>query len=434
MKILPASSIKGRMRLPGDKSISHRAAMLASIANGTTNITNFATSADCASTLSCIEGLGIEVGRAGTTVTVNGRGKIGLAAPSAPLDCGNSGTSMRLLAGILAGQPFDSVLIGDDSLQSRPMKRIIEPLTQMGGTIGSYQTKAPLRISGNPALMGIQYVLPVPSAQVKSCVLLAGLFSKGVTTVIEPSPTRDHTERMLRWFGVDVVTDEVEKGFEISVSGDSELNAHDIVIPGDPSSAAFFAVAAAALPGSDLVIENVGINPSRIEAVRFLEDSGAPIELASEGEINNEPFGSINVNSKESEGSGAVGKSVISGPQTAALIDEIPILAVFGTQLANGLEIRDARELRVKESDRIRTVVTNLQRMGADVEEFEDGMRIGPSELTGAEIETFGDHRIAMAFAVAALLASGETTIRGSECVDVSFPGFFDELERVAQR
>jgi len=304
----------------------------------------------------------------------------------------------------------------------------------MGGIIDSDQTKGPLRISGNPALTGIQYRLPVPSAQVKSCVLLAGLFARGTTTVIEPSPTRDHTERMLRWFGVDVVTNEVENGLQITVSGDSELNARKIAVPGDPSSAAFFAVAAAALVDSDLVIENVGINSSRIEAVRFLKDSGASIDLISEGEINNEPFGSIQLNGEKTDSMGTLGRPVISGSQTAALIDEIPILAVFGTQLANGVEIRDARELRIKESDRIHTVVTNLQRMGADVEEFEDGMRIGHSRLSGADIETYGDHRIAMAFAVAGLLAGGETTILGAECVDVSFPGFFDQLERVVQR
>jgi 3-phosphoshikimate 1-carboxyvinyltransferase len=428
MIIRPARRIRGRISLPGDKSISHRAAMIAAIANGASTISNFATSQDCASTLSCLRGLGVQIEHNGTDVVVKGIGKRGLKPPNQPLDCGNSGTTMRLLSGILAGQDFESVLIGDESLQSRPMKRVIDPLTLMGATIGSTEGRAPLTISGSRQLEGIIYEPPVSSAQVKSAVLLAGLFANGDTKVIEAAPTRDHTERMLELFGAAISV----SGNEIMVSAKSSLVAQTLQVPGDVSSAAFFAVAAATLEGSDLTMESVGVNPSRTAAIEFLRGSGVAIELHNERLKSGEPVADFHITGNLPLRSS--GPSNIDGPLIANLIDEIPILAVYGTQLENGLEIRDAKELRVKESDRIRSVVTNLRRMGADVEEFDDGMKIGKSSLKGARVESFGDHRIAMAFAIAGLLADGGTEIHESECVDVSFPGFFDSLEGVVER
>jgi len=413
--------------MPGDKSMSHRAAMFAAIAEGTTKIGNFAASADCASTLGCLSALGIGVEREGSNVTVKGAGKNGFTKPKSDLDCGNSGTTMRLMAGILSGQRFESVLTGDESLQKRPMKRVIDPLTQMGATIASENGCAPLRIKAS-GLAGLEYRLPVASAQIKSCVLLAGLFADGETTVIEPTPTRDHTERMLRWFGCELIEETADSGKRITISGDHVLKANDFVVPGDVSSSAFFLVAAACLPGSSLVLENVGLNPSRIAVIDALKRFGANIDIQNERIACNEPVGDIAV-------SGLIAQSgeshVLKGEIIANLIDEIPILAVFGTQLDGGLEIRDARELRVKESDRITSVVTNLRAMGAEVSEFEDGLKVERSNLTAAAIDSFGDHRIAMAFAVAGLLATGETEIIGADCAAVSYPSFFEDLASV---
>jgi len=413
--------------MPGDKSMSHRAAMFAAIAEGTTKIGNFAASADCASTLGCLSALGIGVEREGSNVTVKGAGKNGFTKPKSDLDCGNSGTTMRLMAGILSGQRFESVLTGDESLQKRPMKRVIDPLTQMGASIASENGCAPLRIKGS-GLAGLEYRLPVASAQIKSCVLLAGLFADGETTVIEPTPTRDHTERMLRWFGCELIEETADSGKRITISGDHVLKANDFVVPGDVSSSAFFLVAAACLPGSSLVLENVGLNPSRIAVIDALKRFGANIDIQNERIACNEPVGDIAV-------SGLIAQSgeshVLKGEIIANLIDEIPILAVFGTQLDGGLEIRDARELRVKESDRITSVVTNLRAMGAEVSEFEDGLKVERSNLTAAAIDSFGDHRIAMAFAVAGLLATGETEIIGADCAAVSYPSFFEDLASV---
>ena len=413
--------------MPGDKSMSHRAAMFAAIAEGTTKIGNFAASADCASTLGCLSALGIGVEREGSNVTVKGAGKNGFTKPKSDLDCGNSGTTMRLMAGILSGQRFESVLTGDESLQKRPMKRVIDPLTQMGASIASENGCAPLRIKGS-GLAGLEYRLPVASAQIKSCVLLAGLFADGETTVIEPTPTRDHTERMLRWFGCELIEETADSGKRITISGDHVLKANDFVVPGDVSSSAFFLVAAACLPGSSLVLENVGLNPSRIAVIDALKRFGANIDIQNERIACNEPVGDIAV-------SGLIAQSgeshVLKGEIIANLIDEIPILAVFGTQLDGGLEIRDARELRVKESDRITSVVTNLRAMGAEVSEFEDGLKVERSNLTAAAIDSFGDHRIAMAFAVAGLLATGETEIIGADCAAVSYPSFFEDLTSV---
>jgi 3-phosphoshikimate 1-carboxyvinyltransferase len=336
---------------------------------------------------------------------------------------------MRLLSGILAGQNFETNLIGDESLSRRPMKRIIGPLTEMGAEISATDGHAPLVIQGNNPLRSIEFRLPVASAQLKSCVLLAGLFARTETIVVEPVPTRDHTERMLRGFGVDVRIEQDLDGRRISVSGDSSLTACDIIVPSDISSAAFFLAAAACTEGSRLEMPNVGLNPTRAGVVEVLRRFGADIRIADERESGGELIGTLAVKHSGVLSSGA---NRIDGDIVANIIDEVPILAVFGTQVEGGIEIRGAGELRVKESDRIAAVAENLRRMGADVEEFEDGLRVGRSRLRGAAIDSFGDHRIAMAFAVAGLFAEGETKIRGAECAAVSFPGFFDVLSSVA--
>jgi 3-phosphoshikimate 1-carboxyvinyltransferase len=428
MKIQPATNLRGTINLPGDKSISHRAALFSAMANGETRIENFATSADCASTLSCLEQLGVEIRRENSTVFVKGVGKKGFQRPENPLDCGNSGTTMRLLSGILAGQNFDSILVGDESLSLRPMKRVIEPLSQMNASIESTENHAPLKIFGKNPLKAISFEPKVASAQVKSCVILAGLNSDGKTSVLEKMTTRDHTERMLRWFGVDVEI----SGDLITVSGDAELTARDLLVPSDVSSAAFFLVAAACLKGSEILLPNIGLNPSRYAVVEVLSSFGAEIEVLNEKEIGNEPIGDLLVRGNGNLQS-KLSSNILRGEIIANLIDEIPILAVFGTQIEGGLEIREASELRVKESDRIKSVVENLQKMGAEIEEFEDGFRVGKSNLKGASVDSFGDHRIAMAFAVAALFAEGETEITNAECAAVSFPAFFETLNLVAK-
>ena len=430
MKIRRVASLSGNIQLPGDKSISHRAAMIAAMAMGETRIENFATSADCSSTVSCLQTLGVEITRDGNTVVVSGVGKTGFAPPSEPLDCGNSGTTMRLLSGIMAGQNFSSILIGDESLQKRPMKRVIAPLTQMGAEIASDDGRAPLHISSKQPLTAIEYQPPVASAQIKSCVMLAGLNADGETSVIEPVQTRDHTERMLRWFGVDVNIDQSGEAARITVAGDARLTSHDLFVPSDISSAAFFMVAASCLVGSDITLPNVGFNASRAAVFEVLRDLGADVQLADQREINNEPVATLRIRGGISSG-GRTSPNLVNGATVANLIDEIPILAVFGTQIDGGLEIRDAAELRVKESDRISAIVENLRRMGAVVDEFPDGFKVERSKLQGAVIDSFGDHRIAMAFAVAGLLATGETEIIGAECADISFPGFFETLESV---
>lgn len=428
MKIYPGRSLHGEIDLPGDKSISHRAAMLLAIAEGEARIRNFSTSADCASTLSCLRLLGVKIGQENSVVTVTGAGKRGLQKPPGDLDCGNSGTTMRLLSGILAGQNFESVVTGDESLQKRPMKRIIEPLTMMGARIEANDGKAPLGISGRRPLEAISYKPPVASAQLKSCVLLAGLFADGKTSIIEETPTRDHTERMLRFLGIDVESETSAEGQILSLSGDAELTARDISVPGDISAATFFIVAAACLEGSEAVLKNVGLNPSRTAVLDALGNFGAGIEITNKREVCNEPVGDLVV--RKTVARPPASSNILSGPAIANLIDEIPALAVFGTQIEGGLEIREAGELRVKESDRISAVVENLRRMGAFVEEFRDGFKVERSFLKGAKIDSFGDHRIAMAFAVAGLFADGETIIEGAECAAVSFPGFFEMLDR----
>ncbi len=422
--------------MPGDKSISHRAAMIAALAEGPSRITNFSTSADCAATLSSLTKLGVSIERDGRELLVQGVGVDGLRASSEPLDCRNSGTTMRLLAGILAGQNFKSTLTGDESLRSRPMARIIEPLRMMGASISSNDGRAPLVIEGHRPLKAINYDLPIASAQVKSCILLAGLSAEGRTAVTEDEPTRDHTERMLRWFGVPLEVRDVEGTRSVAVDGPARLSARDVSIPGDISSAAYFVAAAALLPDSSLEITNVSVNPTRVMFLEQLQSAGFDVAVSDASEECNEPVGTICVSgSKLSPASGFESAAPLRGPLIPQLIDELPLLAVVGSQIEGGIEIRDAAELRAKESDRIAATVRNLRAMGAEVEEFEDGLRVaGPTQLRGAAVDPRGDHRIAMAFSVAALIAEGETEIKDAECVAVSFPEFFELLESVVER
>lgn len=445
MKISPARRIRGRLRLPGDKSISHRGALLAALAEGRSRLTNFSLGADCRSTLHCLRQLGVSIDAEAASVEVAGAGLGGLRAAATTLDCGNSGSTMRLLAGVLAGQNFVTELTGDDSLRSRPMKRIIEPLELMGASVSSTGGRAPLRITGRQPLKPVSYEMAVASAQVKSCILLAGLNAQGHTEVIEEANvTRDHTERMLRWFGVDVkIQDEQHAATAnttrsvVSIDGPARLRARDVVIPGDISSAAFFIAAAALLPGSALELEAVGLNPTRAEILSTLQSLGLDINTTNRRDECNEPVGDIQVGAGQSVFQTATDeeRNVLRGPVVGRLIDELPVLAVVGTQIPGGLEIRDARELRVKESDRIAAVVENLRAMGASVEEFEDGLSVrGNTRLRGARIRTHGDHRIAMAFTIAALLAEGESELDDSDCVRISLPEFFALLETVVER
>jgi 3-phosphoshikimate 1-carboxyvinyltransferase len=434
MKIRRARRIVGRTHLPGDKSISHRAAVIAALATGKSNITNFSTSADCASTLSCLSSLGVAIDQEGTSARIQGAGRSGFNAPSKQLDCGNSGSTLRMMAGVLAGQNFQSILTGDESLRSRPMKRIIEPLELMGAHVFSENGKAPLRIEGCNPLTAIRYQLPVASAQVKSSVLLAGLNAVGRTEVVEPQGiiTRDHTERMLKWFGVRVENgDENSTAASCSVVGPARFSGHEVRIPGDFSSAAYLIAAAAMMPGSELEIENLGLNPTRTQFLHVLRSSGAGIEVVTEREDCNEPVGIVSV---RGPGRWRPWKE-FSGAIVASLIDELPLLAVVGTQIPGGIVIRDAAELRTKESDRIAATVSNLRAMGAKVEKHDDGLAVdGPVPLHGATLDSYGDHRIAMAFTVAALIARGDSEILGSDCVEISFPGFFECLESLVER
>ncbi len=442
MKIKSANFIKGKINLPGDKSISHRAAMLLAMSEGGAKIENFATSEDCTSTLNCLQDLGVEIKREGTDVFIKGVGKKGFTKPEKELDCGNSGTTMRLIAGILAGQNFETVLTGDESLQKRPMKRIIQPLEQMGAKIESDDGTAPLKIHGKNPLEAIEYVLPIASAQVKSCVLLAGLNADGETKVLNPeskkriSPSRNHTELMFEYLGAKITEDfgETNKFFihEAAVKGSSKLKAKDIKVPADISSAAFFLVAAACLEGSEVIIKDVGLNITRSAIIEVLQGFGVQIGIFNKREISNEIIGDLRVTGKN-KSENKVLSNKIDGDIIANLIDEIPILAVFGTQIESGLEIRDASELRAKESDRISAMVENLRKMNADIQEFPDGFRVKKSALKGAKVDSFGDHRIAMASAVAGLFATGETEIVDADCAKISFPEFFQVLQDAAK-
>jgi 3-phosphoshikimate 1-carboxyvinyltransferase len=448
VKIRPAKRLRGRLSVPGDKSISHRAGIIGALARGRTTVSNFSTSADCASTLEALRGLGVGVEREGHVVRIEGAGVLQGATefqpPAHPLDCGNSGTTMRLLAGVLAAQSFAATLAGDESLSRRPMRRIIEPLELMGAHIASVDGHAPLRVEGRRPLRAIRYEMPVASAQVKSCILLAGLGAEGRTQVVEPlAQTRDHTERMLRWFGADVKTSDLPppmtpEGLRavVTLEGRVALVARDLTVPGDISSAAFFLAAAAILPGSELELTGVGLNETRTGVLRSLVALGADLRVEDRHEQCREFVGDLRVRGACGLAPRPEGANVLRGASIAQLIDELPVLAVLGTQVEGGLEIRDARELRVKESDRISATASNLRAMGAEVEEFEDGLRVGgPVRLRGARLDSCGDHRIAMAFAVAALAASGESEIEGAaECVRISFPEFFALLETVTER
>ncbi|HXF05066.1 MAG TPA: 3-phosphoshikimate 1-carboxyvinyltransferase [Blastocatellia bacterium] len=433
--INPARRIRGEIVPPGDKSLSHRAAMIAALADGTSQVTNFSPCEDCQRTLQCLRALGIAVGQwqteKGSLVEIAGRGLYGFRPPEGVLDAGNSGSTIRMLSGILAGQPFAATITGDASLRRRPMDRIVHPLRLMGATITACEDRfAPLTIRGGE-LRPISYHLPIPSAQVKSAILLAGLYAPGVTIVSEPVASRNHTEIMLKEFGADVTTDEGKT----SVVGRSGLIPQSYEISGDPSAAAFFIAAAAALRGSELVVRRMLVNPTRTGFFDALKELGVTLDLVRESIVHGERVADVIVRSERESLRQRSEPYLVAGRRIPILIDEIPILAVLATQTRHGVIIRDAHELRAKESDRIRTIVTNLRRMGAHVSEQDDGMIIpGDQKLRGAEIDPAGDHRIAMAFAIAGLLAEGETVIRDSECVAVSFPGFFSVLDHVVER
>ncbi len=425
IKIRQVEPFSAEITVPGDKSISHRAVMLASLSNGACDITGFLASEDCLTTVKALRSLGVkieEVNEAKTHLRVHGTCCI-FSSPQGPIDCGNSGTTMRLLAGILAAQPFDTELIGDASLSNSPMKRIAIPLELMGAKIEGQGTRftPPLRIRGTRKIKPIEYVSPVASAQLKSTVLLAGMLGKGKTSVTEPSLSRDHTERMLDYMLVKIV----REGTKVSIWGDQIPESRDLVVPGDISSAAFWVAITAGFPGSRLLVNNVGLNRTRVGLLNALIRMGAKIRERVD-DSGCEPVGSIEVKGSVLQG------IEIGGAMIPTLIDEIPILAVAGAMAKGKTIIRDAGELRVKESDRISTVAENLRRMGVSVEEFADGMEIqGGAQLKGAVIESMGDHRIAMAFAIAGLRARGETVIRGAECIENSYPGFADELAQL---
>ena len=423
--ISPGGNVSGAVQLPGDKSISHRYAILAALAEGPSDISNYATAADCRSTLECLRRLGIEVDATRERVRVTGKGLDGLKPPRKPLDAENSGSTIRMLAGVLAGQPFTSTLTGDSSLRRRPMRRVAEPLRQMGAEIrGEDGDRAPLEIRGGK-LHAIEYSTPIPSAQVKSAVLFAGLFAEGVTSVREAVRTRDHSEIALREFGANL---DASNG-SIRIHPRPKLKPRQLTVPGDLSAAVFMIGAALVLPGSVLMLHDVGLNPTRARVLDFLISMGASINIASVQMRDGELVGDVSVRH------GSLSGGRLSGAQVAETIDELPMLAALGPFTEKGIEIRDAQELRVKESDRIATIAEGLRRMGARVEEFPDGLRVEGREagakLHGAKIDPQGDHRIAMALAVAALGADGETTVLDAGCAAVSYPEFFETLDRL---
>jgi len=424
--IRPARNIFGSLRLPGDKSISHRYGMLAAFAEGTSHFTNFSTGADCASTLACMEALGAKVNKI-KEGEVEITGVSGRVTPSSqPLDCGNSGSTMRMISGLLAPQEGSFTLIGDASLSRRPIERIRKPLEAMGARLTLTEGHAPLTIVGGP-LQALDYTTPVPSAQIKTCVLLAGLQTAGTTSVRESVRTRDHSELALRAFGA-TLTRSLDS---VSISGPQKLRVIDAAVPGDISSAAFFLCAAALFPGSSLVLDSLGLNPTRATLLDVLVSLGARISVLNLEERNAELVGTVQI-SAPPEG---LGSTEVSGALAAQLIDELPVLAAIAPFTRGGIRIRDAKELRVKESDRIALVVKNLRAMGAEVTEFEDGLDVpGGQTLHGATIDSGSDHRIAMAFSVAALRAEGETLIQGSESANISFPEFFNLLDLVSER
>jgi 3-phosphoshikimate 1-carboxyvinyltransferase len=423
-KIKKAPPIRAEITVPGDKSISHRSIMLAALANGTAKITGFLPSEDCLSTMKAFQQLGVKIERADeTTLVVHGTRGV-FTAPEGDIDCGNSGTTMRLISGILAAQPFRSRLIGDASLSKRPMKRIMEPLGQMGAKITAEGEggRAPLVIEGG-TLKGLRYESPVASAQIKSAILLAGLFAQGATSVTEPEQSRDHTERMLSWH----VAHPRRDGLTVSVIGGSRLESRDFDVPGDISSAAFWLVAAAANRGSLLQIKNVGLNPTRTGILSVLIRMGAHVSEVVEN-ADGEPRGTIEIRGTQLKA------TVIEGKEIPNLIDELPILAVAAALAEGRTTIKDAHELRVKETDRIAAVARNLRSFGVEVVEYDDGMKIqGGCALHGADVTSEGDHRIAMSSAILGMFADGTTTVRDTDCVDTSYPGFYDTLQRLSK-
>jgi 3-phosphoshikimate 1-carboxyvinyltransferase len=421
--VRPAGRLSGVVILPGDKSISHRYAMLASLAEGVSKISNYSTGADCRSTLDCVRALGIKVEEAGTTVTIHGCGLKGWKQPQHDLDAGNSGSTIRMISGLLAGQSFSSRIFGDESLSRRPMDRIMKPLAQMGAKIEARENRfPPLEIHGTTfqtTLHPIDYTLPVPSAQVKTCVLFGGMFAEGQTIVREPMRSRDHSEIALREFGADLQV----RNKIITLNGPATLTGRDLLVPSDLSSAAFFLVAGLLVPGSHLMIQNVGLNPTRSALLDFLLSIGAPVKVLKIESANGELIGDIEVRHAPVRG------GVIEKELTAALIDEIPVLAVLGAASENGLVIRDAQELRIKETDRIATVADNFHRMGIEIEVTPDGMSIpGKQKFRAAAFDSFGDHRIAMAFAIASLAGDGDSIIENADAASVSFPEFWNIL------
>ncbi len=422
MKFQKVSRLRGEITVPGDKSISHRAVMFGALSKGTTKITGFLRGADCLSTIACFRQLGITVEESDDTILVHGKGLHGLREPAAVLDTGNSGTTTRLISGILAGQNFKSVLNGDASIQKRPMRRIMTPLSQMGASIRSMKDNdcAPLEITGSP-LHGISYPSPVASAQVKSAVLLAGLYADGETSVKEPAVSRNHTELMLKSFGADIRTE----GLTATIRPEPVLCGMDILIPGDISSAAYFIAAGCLVPDAEILIRNVGINPTRDGILRVAKEMGADITLLHEKNTG-EPVADLLIKSSPLHG------VTIGGDIIPTLIDELPIIAVMAAFAAGTTIIRDAAELKVKESDRIAVMTENLSAMGCDITATDDGIIInGGRPLHGALIDAHLDHRIAMSFAVAALVAEGETEIKDADCVKISYPGFYQDLEKL---
>jgi 3-phosphoshikimate 1-carboxyvinyltransferase len=421
--VTPSTRAAGRVRVPGDKSISHRYAMMASLADGESHIDGYSPGADCAATLACLRELGVSIRTTGpAALIIAGRGVGGLQPAGRPLDAVNSGTTLRLMSGILAGHPFKTVISGDESLQRRPMRRIIEPLIKMGARIDAVNDRAPLSISGG-ALHGITYEPAVPSAQVKSGVLLAGLHASGRTRVIEPVPTRDHTERAFAAFGVDVGRD----GAAIEIVGGQRLEARTLTVPGDISGSAFWAALAGGTPGSRIEVEGVGLNPSRIAVLKIFERAGASVTTSINDERAGEPVGTLRLAAAECV------SFAVSPEEVPGVIDEIPALAALAAMMPAGhtFTVRGAAELRVKESDRISALAAGFRAMGSAVEEFDDGFTLEARPLTGGSVDAAGDHRLAMAFAVAATRAAAPTIILGASSVDVSYPGFFDELARL---
>lgn len=426
MRINPISSLRGQVLLPGDKSISHRYAILGALAEGKTRISGFSSSQDCRATLNCLRALGVGALQRGEQVEVESPGWRKLVRPATVLEAQNSGTTIRLLTALLAASPFISTIQGDESLNKRPMKRIIVPLTRMGAEIEAQGEEfPPLTIKGTH-LQGIRYCLPVASAQVKSCVLLAGLMAGGKTTVVEPFPSRDHTERALPCFGVALQ----KTDHELTVEGETSVRPASVTVPGDFSAAVYFILAALLVPNSRITLHQVGVNPSRTAVLTLLEQAGVALERSAPREINGEPVCDLTVSCSSDalhRFPARIGPEWIPG-----LIDEIPALAVLGTRLKNGLTVRGAQELRTKESDRIQTIVLNLRNLGVEVEEFADGFFIPPAPtLRGGMVRTCGDHRIAMAFAVAGLMAREGVEIDDPDCAAVSFPHFFDQLKAV---